>query len=159
MRESVTRRDTLTSMLVMALSGNVAANPGRSKGNGNGHGNHDDHHGADEPTLNRFATTVAGAEFTGMFLSDNGQLFFNVQHPSSAETDGVGDGYLPSAVGAVTGINMNDLSGDFSSVQPPEGTATRVKTAAGEYQVLAEGGDETETGQNWASHTVTMASR
>ncbi|WP_408960620.1 alkaline phosphatase PhoX [Natrinema sp. 74] len=130
-------------MLVVALSGSAAANPGR----GNGHETHDEHHGPDEPTLNRFATTVAGAEFTGMFLSEDGQLFFNVQHPSTAEGDSVAEGYLPGAVGAVTGVDMNDLPADFSSVQPPKGPATRVKTAAGDYQVLAEGGDETVNGK------------
>ena len=31
--------------------------------------------------LTRLATVPVGAEITGMFLSDNDELFFNVQHP------------------------------------------------------------------------------
>ncbi|MFC4553242.1 MULTISPECIES: PhoX family protein [Halorussus] len=136
MREHITRRETLESLIALSVglnagSGIVGARSGRGG------------HGPNEPTLNRFATTVAGAEFTGIFLTDDGQLFFNVQHPAKAAEEE----YRPGAVGAVAGVDVTRLPSDFESVQPPKSTATRVKTAEGEYQVLAEGGDETVDGR------------
>ena len=138
MREKLSRRDALESLLVLGVgaqfgTGSVAAVPGM------GDGDHD----PSEPTLHRFATTVAGAEFTGIFLSDDGQLFFNVQHPS----DEAAETFRPGAIGAVTGYDLRTLPSEFESVQPPDGTATRVKTAKGNYQVIAEGGEETVNGE------------
>lgn len=138
MSGKLSRRETIESLFVLTLgvgasSDSIAATPGRKH----------TEHGANQPTLNRFATTVASAEFTDLFLTDDGQLFFNVQHPSPpADED-----YLPGALGAVTGVAMTDLPTDFENVQPLEGPATKVRTAAGNYQVLAEGGDLTENGE------------
>src|SRR5699024_736889 len=42
---------------------------------------------------------------------------------------------------------MYQLPSDFESVQPPKSPAEYVKTANGEYQVLAEGKDETDNGK------------
>lgn len=138
MSRNFSRRDTIESLLLLTLgtgvsSGSTAAATDRSQKSG----------ALTEPTLNRFATTVDSAEFTGLFLTKDGQLFFNVQHPSSPADEE----YLPGAVGAVTGVDMTDLPTDFQSVQPPEGPATEVRTAAGNYQVFAEGGDTTENGE------------
>lgn len=138
MRGSLSRRETLESLLVLTLGvgasgGAAAATPGHEH----------KEHGPTEPTLNRFATTVASAEFTGLALTDDGQLFFNVQHPSPPADEN----YLPGVVGAVTGVDMTALPADFESVQPPEGPATEVRTAAGSYQVFAEGRSETEDGE------------
>lgn len=132
MRERLTRRDALESLLVLGLASQVGTGVAGARGG-------EDHHGPGEPTLNRFATTVAGAEITGLFLTGDGDLFFNVQHPGEEANDDL----EPGAIGAVTGVDMNRLPRDFESVQPPEGTATQVKTARGGYQVLAEGQDKT----------------
>ncbi|WP_458209246.1 alkaline phosphatase PhoX [Haladaptatus sp. NG-SE-30] len=135
MREHLSRRAALESLIAVSLSVHAGTAGARSSHGGG--------HGENEPTLNRFATTVAGAEFTGIFLTDDGQLFFNVQHPG-AEAD---EGYRPGAIGAVTGVDMTSLPRDFESVQPPASPARYVETAAGAYQVLAEGGDETVNGK------------
>jgi secreted PhoX family phosphatase len=119
---------------VLVLSGGATTGIAGAKGRG---------HGKNEPTLNRFATTVAGAEFTGIYLTEDGQLFFNVQHPSKTADES----YRPGAIGAVNGVNMTDLPADFESVQPPKAPAESVKTARGSYQVLAEGRDETRNGK------------
>lgn len=133
--EEYTRRDTLGILTTLAATGVVGTG---TAGATTGHAH--DKKGA---TLNRFATTVAGAEFTGIFLTRDGQLFFNVQHPSTKASKNV----LPGAVGAVASVNMHQLPSDFESVQPPKPPAEYVKTAKGEYQVLAEGTDETDTGK------------
>ena len=144
MRPNFTRRETLESLLVLGLAGQATEVVGADEGRGGGRGRGgDDHHDEGEPTLNRFATTVAGAEFTGVFLTRDGQLFFNVQHPG-ADAD---EDYRPGVIGAVANADVNRLPDDFESVQPPEGTATHVRTAHGDYQVLAEGGDETADGE------------
>ncbi|WP_227377433.1 DUF839 domain-containing protein [Haladaptatus halobius] len=135
MRERLSRRATLESLIAVSLgvhAGMAGARSGRGRG-----------HGETKPTLNRFATTVAGAEFTGIFLTDVGRLFFNVQHPG-AEAHGR---YRPGAIGAVTGVDMTRLPRDFESVQPPKSLAEYVKIADGSYQVLAEGGDATVNGK------------
>mgnify|MGYP007000426765 CR=1 len=36
------------------------------------------------PKLIRLATTPLGSELTGMYHTDNGEFFFNIQHPSSS---------------------------------------------------------------------------
>ncbi|WP_435095089.1 alkaline phosphatase PhoX [Halorubrum sp. N11] len=113
-------------------------------------------------TLNRFATTIIGAEITGMFITEDGRFFFNVQHPD-ANLDGEDE---PGILGAVTGVDMNQLPRDFQSVQIPEGDDDdysddgdgvpepydkRVRTALGDYQRLAVGGDETDDGEELGS--------
>ncbi len=130
-----TRRETLKLLSALGAagivgSGSVMAVPS--------HG----HEGVGA-TLNRFATTVAGAEITGVFVTQDGQLFFNVQHPSETAQER----YQPGAIGAVAGVDMHRLPADFESVQPPESPAEYVTTAAGEYQILATSNDETESGQ------------
>lgn len=63
------------------------------------------------PVLKRFATVTIGTEVTGVFLSDEGDLFFNVQHPSDAnsEQDSSGDVYNRGTVAVLRGVNFNDL--------------------------------------------------
>ncbi|WP_336360247.1 alkaline phosphatase PhoX [Haladaptatus sp. ZSTT2] len=108
-------------------------------------GEHHDHD--DGPTLNRFATTVKGAEITGLFLTAGGQLFFNVQHPS--EENDVHEGYQQGAVGHLRGFNMHNLPGDFESVQLPKNESQReqVRTARGSYEFLAHGGEKLSNGE------------
>ncbi|XVH32474.1 alkaline phosphatase PhoX [Haloferacaceae archaeon DSL9] len=138
-----TRRGTLK--LLAALSGTGAVGVGAAKRRGN-----DDEHGRgierDGATLNRFATTVTGAEITGMFITREGDFFFNVQHP---DRDNMFAQFDHGAVGAVFGLDINRLPTDFESVQLPETEPQkeRVWTAYGRYQVLAEGRDLTDDGE------------
>ena len=132
------RRDVIAIMTAAGLGG-VASSPAAARGR-------DEHHDhEDGATLNRLATTVRGAEITGMFLTENGRFFFNVQHPSGANDQP----YDKGTVGALTGANLNDLPRDFASVAVPDtedGNET-VHTAVGRYQPLANGGDPTDNGE------------
>jgi len=94
-------------------------------------------------TLTRFATGLPGAEMTGLFITADGQFFFNVQHPDVDDDDE----YEPGIVGAVTGVDMTRLPTDFPSVQLPDDEDTEVRTAVGDYQRLARGGDPTGDGE------------
>lgn len=129
-----TRRETL-ELLGIASLGRGSRGRGRATG-------HDHDSG---PTLNRLATTVPGAEITGLYLTERGHLFFNVQHPDVDE-DGVEE---MGRVGAVVGANMGTLPQDFASLQPPKNDEQRrrVRTAVGRYQELARGGDATDDGR------------
>jgi secreted PhoX family phosphatase len=112
-------------------------------------------------TLNRFATSIIGSEITGLFITEEGRLFFNVQHPD-ANLDGEDE---PGIVGGVTGVDMTDLPRDFQSVQIPEGDDddygdgdgepepydTKVRTALGDYQEIAVGGESTDDGEELGS--------
>jgi len=132
------RRDVIAIMTAAGLGG-VASNPVAASGRGD----HHDHE--DGPTLNRLATTVRGAEITGMFLTENGRFFFNVQHPRGVNDEP----YDKGTVGALTGANLNDLLEDFASVPVPEDNEAHetVHTAVGQHQALANGGDSTDDGR------------
>ncbi len=129
------RRNALSLLTALGLGAGVSTGSAGAKSD-----THDD----GGPTLNRLATTVRGAEITGMFLTNNGRFFFNIQHPSGSNEDPFDKGTL----GALTGVDLHDLPSDFGSVPvPDEGDMTTVHTAAGEYQPLANGGDETDDGE------------
>jgi len=95
--------------------------------------------------LTRLATVPAGAEVTGAFLTEDGDLFFNLQHPSSANEIADADGVVMNTgtVGVLKGVNVNNLPKNLISSPVPQSDEERqtVVTAYGEYQVLAQTGD------------------
>jgi secreted PhoX family phosphatase len=88
--------------------------------------------------LTRLATVPVGAEITGMFLTDNDELFFNVQHPS----DLLGN-ETPAQVGVVTGFDWSTLDPMTESLSAPTTDTEKlaVRLVAGNYQVLGQAGD------------------
>ena len=154
MSEEFTRRNAMLSLAAVAAASQVPDTAAAEEHEGHGI----EQEGA---TLNRFATSVIGAEITGMFITEDGRFFFNVQHPD-ANLDGTDE---PGTIGAVTGLDMNQLPEDFQSVQIPEGDDddygdgdgnpepydTRVRTALGDYQRLAVGGESTDDGEELGS--------
>jgi secreted PhoX family phosphatase len=95
--------------------------------------------------LTRLATVPTGAEVTGAFLSDEGDLFFNVQHPSDAnsETDRNGAVFNRGTVGVLKGVNFNNLPKSVvdSPVPITEAERQTVMSALGEYQVIGQTND------------------
>jgi secreted PhoX family phosphatase len=92
--------------------------------------------------LTRMATVPTGAEVTGIFLTPEGDLFFNAQHPadSNIETDGNGVAYNTGTVGVIEGINFNDLPNALINLPVPRSDYERqtVQTAYGQYKVLGQ---------------------
>ncbi|WP_051309487.1 alkaline phosphatase PhoX [Desulfogranum japonicum] len=89
----------------------------------------------DGKELKRFATVPTGAEITGVHVTANDELFFNVQHPSAMSKFP----YNRGVVGTVNGFKSND---SFTSVDVPKGDDVfDVKIAKGAYQVLARVGE------------------
>ncbi len=94
-----------------------------------------------DPRLRRLASVPEGGELTGLWLTESGDLFFNVQHPFN-------DG-SPAPVGVLAGVNMFELPRRFESVAvvPGPGERDTVRTALGRYQVLMRGGERDGTGR------------
>lgn len=92
------------------------------------------------PKLTRIATVPLGAEITGIFKTDNGEVFFNVQHP---------DDSLPApenkaAIGVWTGLDFDNLPSHITELSvPTSGSADAKKTrvVSGSYQVLGRADD------------------
>ena len=88
--------------------------------------------------LTRLATVPVGAEITGMFLTDNDELFFNVQHPSDLSGNATA-----AKVGVVTGFDWSTLDPLTNDLTTPSTDAEKlaVRVVEGNYQVIGEAGD------------------
>ena len=92
------------------------------------------------PMLTRLATTPEKAELTGMYKTDNGEMFFNIQHPSSSLP---GDEGL-AAVGAWVGVDLDNLDPRLESIAVPtpgSADAQTTKVVTGSFQVLGREGE------------------
>ncbi len=87
-------------------------------------------------SLKRFASLPYGAEVTGTFITAQGTLFFNIQHPDPANVAP----YNLSAMIVIHGFDAN--TDDFEPIPVPETDARfTLSVAAGTAQVLAHAGD------------------
>jgi len=113
--------------------------------------------GGVNPNLKRLATAPVGAEFTGMFLNEDGTFFLNVQHPSTSNTaqDAAGKTFDKGTVGVIVGHDFTDM-GEVAALDLPITEADKqvVKTAVGSYQVLLQQGETLDDG-NKAGDIVT----
>ena len=129
-----------------------------SNGNDGANGN-DGSNGSNANTLIRLATVPLGAEVTGAFVTENGDLFFNVQHPDGANASVDQDGKLINrgTVGVVSGVNIHQLPKDLISTPVPasDEEQQKVMVAYGEYQVLGQGGDTFTGGLPQGLGTIT----
>lgn len=92
-------------------------------------------------SLTRLVTIPLGAELTGMEKTTNGELFFNIQHPSLS----LPPEEIKAAVGAWVGVDFNNLPRNITPVSVPDPTSAAAKTtqvAIGNYQVLGREGDD-----------------
>jgi hypothetical protein len=91
--------------------------------------------------MKRIASVPLGAEITGLTLSPQGELFFNVQHPS----DALAPPFNKAVVGIMEGINLEHLTSanlPNAELTVPSGNAKYVVTTLfGDYNVLFNGGD------------------
>jgi secreted PhoX family phosphatase len=64
----------------------------------------------------RFATVPLRAEVTGLYITENGDLFYKAQHPahSNMEPNDL------ATVGVLEGVNMYELKREFEPVKVPE---------------------------------------
>lgn len=99
-------------------------------------------------TLFRLATVPLGAEVTGMFVSEGGDLFFNAQHPSSANVEtntqsAQNIAFNKGTVGVIEGANFAAEKISFPSSAVPRSDLEKqtIQTAVGSYRILAQNGD------------------
>lgn len=104
-------------------------------------------------TMYRLATVPYGAEVTGMFVTEEGDLFFNAQHPSSANMElnsqsGQNKAFDKGTVGVIEGADFSAKDIKFSSVGVPVTDAQKqtIQTAVGNYRILAQNGDPATNG-------------
>lgn len=121
----------------------VAGPPGEQGPVGSdGQNGTDGQNGGSGGRLTRLATVPLGAEVTGAFVTDSGDLFFNVQHPDSANSLADADGKVfdHGTVGVLAGVNVHQLPENLISVAVPESQQEKetVQVAYGQYQVLAQ---------------------
>lgn len=112
--------------------------------------------------LTRIATVPLGAEVTGIFLTDEGDLFFNVQHPSGTNTETNSVNSMPintGTVGVLAGVNFNNLPATLPDSPVPASDAEKqlVTSAIGQYQVLGQTGDTFDGGlEKGLGHIYTL---
>jgi len=99
--------------------------------------------------LTRLAQAPIGAEFTGMYLNEDGTFFINVQHPSTdnVAVNSKGHSFDKGTVGVVTGADFNSL-GKVAALDLAITDADKevVSTAVGNYQVLLQQDDVMDDG-------------
>ncbi|KZN63492.1 hypothetical protein N473_16855 [Pseudoalteromonas luteoviolacea CPMOR-1] len=106
-----------------------------------------------QPNLNtgtglvRIATVPTGSEVTGIFLTEQGDLFFNAQHPSDSNTAEDNFNERPfntGTVGVLTGVNFNELPRNLvdAPLHSTDYEKQTVVTAIGQYQILGQTGDK-----------------
>jgi len=106
-------------------------------------------------TLTRLVALPLGSEATGMFVTDAGDLFFNTQHPSGSNAAP----HNMASVGVISGLNINELADDFTSVAVPSSDADKqtVTTAQGAYQILVQEGDTLASSNDIAGQIETIS--
>ena len=89
--------------------------------------------------LTRLATIPVGAEVTGLFLTEGGDFFMNIQHPSTAITAP----FNKPTIGYFSGADFDALPASVEPLPAAESQSDQqtVRTALGEYRPLAQQGD------------------
>ncbi|WP_092904413.1 alkaline phosphatase PhoX [Halostagnicola kamekurae] len=142
-----TRRNLMASSMAAAVGAGVVGVAGAAD-------RPDEHDTLTAPYVNgklkRFSTTARGAEVTGPFVFETGELLYSLQHPSEdnpAPFDRGGVGVIDDFRFTFDGDND-----DFEELAPPRtnGEQGQVQSAGGQYRLLAQYGDEINGGtENW----------
>ncbi|WP_455448775.1 alkaline phosphatase PhoX [Natrinema thermotolerans] len=105
--------------------------------------------------IDRLATTARGAEVTGPFVFENGEVLFSLQHPSRENAAP----YDTAAVGVLAGhqFEFNGRNDEFDELEAPRSKAAReqVQVAGGEYDILAQEGESINGGTERWGHPQT----
>lgn len=95
-------------------------------------------------SLLRFATMPLGAEVAGLFESDNGDVFLNVQHPfvsvaPNPQNNTLSGGRGLASIGVIENVTVPTMPFDFHEVGAPTSETQKgsIQLAFGEFNVLA----------------------
>ena len=89
--------------------------------------------------LQRFATVPIKAEVTGLYITEQGDLFFNVQHPSGS----IDPPFNRAMIGYVKDVDFRNLPVAFSNLPVAKSRREKsiVRVAIGAYGIIARKGD------------------
>ncbi|WP_029601464.1 alkaline phosphatase PhoX [Natronobacterium lacisalsi] len=108
-----------------------------------------------EGSMKRLSTTAFGAEVTGPFVFETGEMVYSLQAPSTDNPEPWNEG----GVGVIDDFQFtfNGKNDEFEEMEPPrtEEEQRKVKTATGEYRLLARAGDEINGGTERWGHQET----
>ncbi|WP_207591076.1 alkaline phosphatase PhoX [Halomontanus rarus] len=106
-------------------------------------------------SIKRFLTTARGAEVTGPFVFETGELLYSVQHPSRDNPEP----FDRAGVGVIEGFQFefDGTNDEFDELEPPrsERERGRVRSSAGEYRYLAAEGESINGGTERWGHPQT----
>ncbi|WP_226040630.1 alkaline phosphatase PhoX [Natrinema sp. DC36] len=147
-----TRRNLMASSVAAAISTGAVGVAGAQDGR-------DEHETLDAPyiegSIKRFSTTARGAEVTGPFVFETGELLYSVQHPSRDNPEP----FDQAGIGVFEGFQFtfNGSNDDFAELEPPrtESEQGRVLSAGGEYAYLVQEGDPINGGTERWGHPET----
>ncbi|RKD88111.1 alkaline phosphatase PhoX [Halopiger aswanensis] len=109
--------------------------------------------------IKRLSTTAFGAEVTGPFVFDTGELVYSLQHPADDNPEPFNQG----GVGVIDDFQFtfNGRSDEFDELPAPrtEAEERRVQSAVGEYRLLVQTGDEINGGEERFGHPQTPDGR
>ncbi|NUB90754.1 DUF839 domain-containing protein [Haloterrigena sp. SYSU A121-1] len=105
--------------------------------------------------IDRFSTTAFGAEVTGPFVFDTGELLYSLQGPHDDNLEPFNTG----GVGVFDDFRFtfNGKNDEFDELEPPrtDREEQQVLGAAGEYRLLVQTGDEINGGTERFGHPQT----
>ncbi|AHF98653.1 hypothetical protein HALLA_07105 [Halostagnicola larsenii XH-48] len=147
-----TRRNLMASSMAAAVGAGVVGTAGAAD-------RPDEHDTPTAPYVNgelkRFSTTARGAEVTGPFVFETGELLYSLQHPSEDNPEPFDWG----GVGVVDDFRFtfDGNNDDFEELAPPRTNAeqAQVQTAGGQYRLLVRTGDEINGGTERFGHPQT----
>ncbi|MFC4882634.1 MULTISPECIES: alkaline phosphatase PhoX [Natrialbaceae] len=105
--------------------------------------------------IDRLAHTALGAEVTGPFVFENGEMLFSLQHPSTDNSEPWGT----AGVGWLSGhqFEYNGRNDEFEELETPRTNEEqqKVRVAGGEFEVFVQNGDPIEDGTSMWGHPET----
>ncbi|SEW02595.1 alkaline phosphatase PhoX [Natrinema salifodinae] len=110
-----------------------------------------------EGSIDRLSTTAFGAEVTGPFVFETGELLYSLQGPSDDNPEPFNEG----GVGVIDDFQFtfNGKNDEFDELEPPRTNAEQgeVQSAVGQYRLLVQTGDEINGGTERFGHPQTPA--
>ena len=147
-----TRRKLMASSAAAAVGAGTAGLAGADE-------DPEEHDALEAPYVNgnidRFSTTAMGAEVTGPFVFETGELLYSLQSPSDDNLEPFDRG----GVGVFDDFRFtfNGKNDEFEALEPPrtDREERQVLSAAGDYRLLAQAGDPINGGSERFGHPQT----
>jgi secreted PhoX family phosphatase len=105
--------------------------------------------------IDRLSHTALGAEVTGPYVFENGEMLYSLQHPSGENQEP----YATAGIGWLDGhsFEFNGENDEFEALEPPRSKDEegKVRVAGAEFDLLAQNGDPIDGGESAWGHPET----